>query len=222
MTTSRRPVGYRWYVAVWAIAIVLICSMVAAWIYRGLLERQSAVTISALGARVMYANSPAWLRVVRGPARSGSVLGVDFTGTEVADGDLAHLQHLWRLRSLDLRGTQVSDTGLKHIESLSALASLELRGTSATTASLMGLSSRNCLKSLGLNLTELSDADIERLGEFPHLQELYLIGPTSSSDARAARALPGVSIRRNPLVDESTPEQLAQCTSSKKCKLRWT
>lgn len=134
--------------------------MVATWIYRELKQRQAVAQISGLGATVNYADSPGWLRTVGGPARSGGVVGVDFTGTEVADGDLAHLKHLWRLRSLYLRGTQISDAGLKHIESLSELACLELRGTSVTTVGLMELSSRKCLRSLGLNLTVLRDADI--------------------------------------------------------------
>jgi hypothetical protein len=49
---------------------------------------------------------------------------------------------------------------------------------------------------------------MQRLRTFPSLRELYLIGPPALSDQQAARALPGVGILRNDLVDEWTPGQL--------------
>jgi hypothetical protein len=97
--------------------------------------------------------------------RSGEVILIDLTGTQVADADLTCLEGFPQLHWLFLGNTQVSDAGLAHLKSLTRLRVLTLDGTQLTNAGLLHLSGLARLRDLYINETNVTDlgvADLKR------------------------------------------------------------
>ena len=80
-------------------------------------QKQSILRLQERGGRVNY---------------RGTGFEVLFTGTQVADGDLAHVKSLGNVTILDLRGTQITDAGLVLLHDVTSLETIKLQGSKAT------------------------------------------------------------------------------------------
>jgi hypothetical protein len=61
------------------------------------------------------------------------IIGLDLTGGEVTNDDLAGLEPLAQLRTLILADCRITDIGLYHLKALPHLARIDLSGTDVTT-----------------------------------------------------------------------------------------
>jgi len=143
--------------------------------------------------------------------RNGSIIEVDFRGTEVDNSDLEPLAKLPRLRSVLLLGTAITDDGLPSLAQIATLENLDLRDCKVSNAGLahlaplsklkaLKLSGKNgscsvdddgmdhvakltSLKVLGLDFLWVSELGLEKLTGLRNLEEFYLTETTIGNEA---------------------------------------
>ena len=198
----------------------------------GLLETEDTLTAEDVVESVQLLRLPRLdiprqdLRILAdlyGPAIAGPVEGLDLTGGDISDEDLAqlnkwpetrilllaycrrigdaglaHLEQLPELEVLDLSRTRVTDAGLEQLEGLPKLKALLLAETRLSDAGLVHLTRLPGLEHLNLRATNVTDEGIAQLDELRTLKTLWL-GETSVSDQAVLdlkRELPGLSCHR--------------------------
>jgi hypothetical protein len=82
--------------------------------------------------------------------------GVDLSGTNLRDDELAQIAQIQHIKQLNLGGTQISDASCRVIATLPFLQSLDLNGTAVTDAGISRLSKRQNLASLRVAGTQWS------------------------------------------------------------------
>ena len=83
----------------------------------------------------------------------GEVIGVELSGTQVSDEEMAHLKPLANLQVLHLFNTQIGDTGLIHLQGMTNLRELGLGRTQITDEGLVHLKNLTGLQTLDLKET---------------------------------------------------------------------
>jgi len=129
-----------------------------------------------------------------------AIIEVYFSGTEVTDAGLEHVEGLTELQLLDLHGTQVTDAGLEHLKGLTSLKELDLSATQVTDAGLAEhLNGLTNLKRLLLHGTQVSDIGLEHLRGLTNLQELWLDDTQVSDEGvkKLQQALPNCKIEHD-------------------------
>ena len=154
----------------------------------------------------------AWLRELA-PDKFGDMTAeqllhlreLDLSGLDVADDDLAALEHLPSLRDLTLRGTAVGDPGLERLARLS-LRHLGLRQTQISDAGMEHLRDHPTLQRLDLNTTAVGDAGLVHLTGNERLEFLRLnytqITDAGLSTLASLRALERVDLWGLQITDE--------------------
>ena len=113
----------------------------------------------------------------------GEVIGVDLSGTQVSDAELAHLKELASLQVLHLFNTQIGDTGLIHLQGMTNLQELGLGRTRITDEGLIHLEGLTSLHTLDFSWCRgITGAGLEHLKELTSLKDLSLY-KTQVSDA---------------------------------------
>jgi hypothetical protein len=188
--------------------VTVSCVGLSLWIVPAERQRRAVAAIEALDGAVAYvepgeATEASSVRFFKWSLPADyfyDVLQVDFSGTQVTDVGLAHLQRLTHLRWLSLNYTHVTDAGLGHLRSLTGLRWLDLSGTQITDAGLANLQSLTGLQSLRLNGTIVTDAGLAHLRTMTSLSTLLLNGTHVTDDgvAQLEQALPKCRIYYGP------------------------
>jgi hypothetical protein len=108
-----------------------------------------AERVAKLGARIERENA--------------SIVGIDFFGTNIGDGDLEVLSNFPDLETLGLSGTKVTDAGLVHLLALKKLQTLKLGFTDVTDHGLVTLAKLTGLQNLDLLRTKVTSVGIADL-----------------------------------------------------------
>lgn len=131
----------------------------------------------------------------------GEVEYLDFSGTQLTDGDLAALAMLPRLRRLILADTAVSDAGCERLARLPSLERLDLRRTAVTDRGLARLAYAPRLVALVVEGTAVTPAGADAT-KLRQVDQLMQLAPAARRDA----ALAALAI----LVDETPVDHLGR------------
>jgi hypothetical protein len=96
-------------------------------------------------------------------------------GAPITDEGLSHVASLTSLKTLGLNDTKITDDGLSHLKRLTNLESLLLGSTRLTDAGLAHLKPLDRLRSLVVGGTQITDTGLEQVGRFNSLQSIYLL-----------------------------------------------
>jgi hypothetical protein len=96
-------------------------------------------------------------------------------GAPITDEGLSHVASLTSLKTLGLNDTKITDEGLLHLKRLTNLESLLLGSTRITDAGLAHLKRLDKLRNLVVGGTQITDAGLEQVGRFKSLRSLYLL-----------------------------------------------
>ncbi len=105
----------------------------------------------------------------------GEVIGVELSGTQVSDEEMAHLKPLANLQVLHLFNTQIGDTGLIHLQGMTNLRELGLGRTQITDEGLVHLKNLTGLQTLDFSwCSRITSAGLEHLKELTSLKDFSL------------------------------------------------
>jgi Leucine-rich repeat (LRR) protein len=114
-----------------------------------------------------YSYDPAYGCSLLHDVNASSLHSISFLGSEIADGELAHVGRLTGLRELDISCTHVGDEGVAHLRQLKELRKLNLSSTLITNFGVAYITALCSLEELVLDDTDLGDdalASICQLG----------------------------------------------------------
>jgi hypothetical protein len=125
------------------------------------------------------------------------VVAVNLTGMDPSEKCLESLKELTRLRRLHLNGTQITDGQLAHLEAADSLQELYLSATPITDAGLKHLGQLTELEHLDLSATRITDLGLVHLRTLTRLETLDLVGTavTPGGVQTLSQALPDLKIR---------------------------
>lgn len=144
-------------------------------------EAKAVDIVKTLGGKIEYGQG----------TRSGKVVKVDLSGTNVTNGDLRHLIGLKELRDLDLSGTSISD-GTQYIGFMKKLETLDVSGTKVDDNALTKLRGLKNLKSISIAQTTVTDAGLQILGKISTLRDV------SVADSRVTESGKSEALKANP------------------------
>ena len=111
------------------------------------------------------------------------VTEIGYSGSQVTDAGLAHLDKVSQIEELVLSKSLITDSGMQYLADLSALEDLSLEGTGISDQGLSHLVKLQTLRTLVLSNTPITDAGIEYLEKLKGLRTLYLDGTSVSNQA---------------------------------------
>lgn len=111
-----------------------------------------------------------------------SLQKINFSGTDVTDVSLVHLEGLANLRELALNHTTISDQGVAHLAGLTKLEIVNFNTDNVTDAALEHVKNMPELVQLHLNDTHITDAGMKHLAACKKLKNVsaYGTGVTAS------------------------------------------
>lgn len=111
------------------------------------------------------------------------VTEIGYSGSQVTDAGLAHLDKVSQIEELVLSKSLITDSGVQYLADLSALEDLSLEGTGISDQGLSHLVKLQTLRTLVLSNTPITDAGFEYLEKLKGLRTLYLDGTSVSNQA---------------------------------------
>jgi hypothetical protein len=147
-------------------------------------EHRIIAHFRSLGGQVFASpwDAPSELQQRVGRDLLGHLRGLNLSGTQVTDAELADLAELKELKFLWLSNTKVTDAGLAHLAGLTSLRWLGLSKTKITDAGLTHLRGLQNLQLLRLKHTKVTDAGLAHLAGLTELADVSLEG-TEVTDA---------------------------------------
>lgn len=97
------------------------------------------------------------------------IIGIDLSGTEVTDLDLAELREIATLKSLNLAKTNINGSGLSYLSGLTQLRELNLSKTRVTAPAFVYLKPMRQLEKLELPDTPATEQELQPLVGMPNL-----------------------------------------------------
>ena len=118
------------------------------------------------------------------------IVGIDLSGTKVADDDLIQLAGLRDLKSLNLSRSQVTNAGIKHLVDLTRLKYLYLFGVPVDDSGVDEITKLERLEVLCLDNSQITDKSLPKLATLKRLEKLHVQSLAPLTDAGFAKLKP--------------------------------
>ena len=123
------------------LVVTVLCVVLGVWSTRSVRQRRVVAAIQELGGVVEYASDEAnslqtFLAQRLGPDFTFEIYSVDFSETDIHDGNLELISELPSVVSVYLSSTKVTGDGLESLKRLTKLENLSLDRTEVTNGSL--------------------------------------------------------------------------------------